>query len=157
MGYSYKLNNELPKSEIWFHTYYRHFRHADDLNNLPLGGFIPDIINRKFRYVIEIDGSYHDLKEQIQQDIKKNWYYKKRGYKIIRIKAYDIESLKQGLCAVLRRRWAPYTKVLLSDPEFTFEYIPPKKVLKKIDYKLSQDTKKASQKPTKVILRKASN
>lgn len=39
-------------------------------------------------YIIEIDGSFHELPKQIKKDIR----YRAMGYKVFRIKAYHNES-----------------------------------------------------------------
>jgi very-short-patch-repair endonuclease len=93
--YADKLQKNTPKSEVWFLTHYK--PHRFDSFNVPFGPFIPDVINKRLRYVIEIDGSIHNLKEVMFNDWKKDQYYKKRYYKVFRVKAYDIESLNKFL------------------------------------------------------------
>jgi len=86
-----KLNDKVPKSEIWFKELYtQHFIHFEDQFNVPIcGKYIGDIVNRQFKYVIEIDGSYHDRDDQKAKDFYKDLAIKKSGYIVIRVKAYD--------------------------------------------------------------------
>lgn len=50
------------------------------------GFFISDFYIPKSRTVIEIDGDYHETPEQQEIDRKKDNYYKKRGFKVLRFK-----------------------------------------------------------------------
>lgn len=87
--YANQLNENLPKSEVWFHEYYKDYIHKFDLLNSVFGTTIPDVINRMYKYVIEIDGTMHNTERQKLRDIEKNAYYKKQGYSVFRIIAYD--------------------------------------------------------------------
>lgn len=89
-----KLNKDLPKSEVWFHALYAPYRFYDDEFNQKLGPFIPDIVNRKYKYVIEVDGSIHDVEEIKKRDIIKNRTFFRLGFRVFRVKAYDLESFK---------------------------------------------------------------
>jgi very-short-patch-repair endonuclease len=93
LKYAKKLNKDLPKSEIWFdelfksHTFYPLF-----LKNQIIGNYIVDLLCTEKKIVIEIDGSYHDLKDQIAKDFIKEQKLIYKGYKVIRVIAYDIAS-----------------------------------------------------------------
>lgn len=104
------LNKKLPKSEEWFLQLYAPFRcsleFSRDKHNLnarynerlkdkfnePFQGFIPDVINHAYRYIIEVDGSIHNLEHIKIKDRAKESLYKYTGYKVFRIKAYDLSS-----------------------------------------------------------------
>jgi very-short-patch-repair endonuclease len=115
-----QLNNNLPKSEQWFkERYLLHYPNDLDQFNVPLESrYIPDIINKNYKYVIEIDGSIHDTVEQKEIDLKKDEFYKARGYTVIRVIAYDdmsyIECIKQLFVLRKKRRYP--------NPEFN-EYL----------------------------------
>lgn len=105
-GYSIALETNLPKSEIWFRELYskenivrKHLKHHFvDCFNRPFNRkYIPDVSNQGYRYIIEIDGSIHDLPEVKYNDSIKDYYYSKRGYCVIRIKAFDEQSYKDGI------------------------------------------------------------
>lgn len=101
--YADKLNENLPASEVWFQTKWATDIQQDKLDlytdkfNEPLGSYIPDVINRGFKYIIEIDGSIHDTPEQQYKDRKKDAYYLRRGYQVFRIKAYCNISYSEAL------------------------------------------------------------
>lgn len=84
-----KLNSDLPKSEIWFQEKFKCYKIHTDQYNQPFMGFIPDVINKMFKYIIEIDGSVHDLDRIKRKDEYKTWLFQRNGYKVFRIKAYD--------------------------------------------------------------------
>lgn len=56
----------------------------------PKSFIIADFNLRAFKTIIEIDGEYHNNKEQIEIDKLKDEIYKYRGYKVIRLKNSDV-------------------------------------------------------------------
>lgn len=90
-----KLNDKLAKSEVWFMSLYNNYKDMGDFFNKPLGNYIPDVSNYTFKYVIEIDGSIHNLERVKAHDIKKNQYYSLHGYKVIRVSAYSEDQFKR--------------------------------------------------------------
>jgi very-short-patch-repair endonuclease len=98
-----KLNKYLPKSEQWFQAkwnndivQHKYTKFKDEFNS-PISKYIPDVINRGFKYIIEVDGSIHDKPEQILRDQVKDTYYKMKGFKVFRVKAYDETSYAVAL------------------------------------------------------------
>lgn len=91
------LNNNLPKSEVWFWKLFEPYKTEFDKPNIPIVRFIYDVVNFKLKYAIEIDGSSHDNFEQKAIDKQKNIVAKKSGFKMIRIKAYDQSSFDKAL------------------------------------------------------------
>lgn len=155
--YSAELNENLPKSEVWFKAYYKFFKHPRDEFNAPMGYYIPDVKNKQYRYVIEIDGSVHNRPDVIKNDILKDKFYKRCGFTVIRIIAYDMESLTLGLNKILRKRNSAVLHVKSTQPEFTYSYLPPVRtpgVIKSTPPKEKPIPPKHSVKP---ILRKRSN
>ncbi len=101
---SARLRENPPASEIWFHSLYRAYEHENDSFNTVRGPYIPDVQNQRYRYIIEIDGSYHDSPEQKLKDFKRNQWFQLRSWKVIRIKAYDENSFRMGIEIVLELR-----------------------------------------------------
>jgi len=94
------LNEDLPNSEIWFQKEYKTFKDKYDRFNRSFWGYIPDVINYKYKYIIEIDGSIHDTPEQQIKDWKKNKKFRSKGFKVFRLKPYlteDFNLLMQKL------------------------------------------------------------
>lgn len=100
------LNDKLPRSERWFQRLWSAHQHLFDLYNKPYGPYIPDVINLKYRYVIEIDGNIHDLPSIKLKDELKDYYFKKRGFTVFRIKAYDLKQFEETLKLVEQIRAA---------------------------------------------------
>jgi hypothetical protein len=111
--FAINLEQNLPKSEIWFRSKYEKFRDSipiptnanthlgrrreygiTDHYNCPFHGFIPDVVNNKFKYIIEVDGPIHLLPEVIERDKAKQLLYEYHGYKVFRVIAFDEESFK---------------------------------------------------------------
>lgn len=99
--FSNDLEDSLPKSEKWFREKYlkeslnRIFKEdsfTDKFNKPYNDKYIPDIHNAGYRYVIEVDGSWHDRIDAKIKDFKKNHYFDKRGFLLIRVIAYDDKS-----------------------------------------------------------------
>ncbi len=90
-----ELNNNLPKSEVWFWEQWDKLGMLCDKErrNKPFAGFIPDVICRDYRYIIEIDGSYHDRPDQIKRDEEKNKVFNSFGYRVFRLKPYNEKEL----------------------------------------------------------------
>lgn len=104
--YAKKLEADLPKSEIWFRSLYdNHFKcGSDHYNRVLKGRYIPDLINFLHSYIVEIDGSIHTTTYQIEQDKKKDKYYKKLGFQVFRIVAYDIKSYIECIDSLIELR-----------------------------------------------------
>ena len=97
-SFALKLQKNKPKSEIWFENQCKHSNMPIHKfkSNEPFLGYIPDYRCDQYKIIIEIDGNYHDIKEVKQKDIIKSDLYKKAGYTVIRIKAYNDNSLLKG-------------------------------------------------------------
>ena len=86
------LEINLPKSEVWFRELYKPFKDKYDEFNKPLHIRIPDVMNRRYMYILEIDGSIHETTRQRIIDFKKNSFYERLGFKVFRIQAYNLEQ-----------------------------------------------------------------
>jgi very-short-patch-repair endonuclease len=91
-----ELNKDLPKSEIWFNNQMKFagLKIKDLKPNKPFLGFIPDYRSDKYNLIIEVDGSFHNSKEIKKKDNKKQLLYEKAGYTVIRVVAYNENSLR---------------------------------------------------------------
>lgn len=113
--YGNKLNKNLPKAERWFKNLFIkeqfRYKYSNRLDkheyNSPLGNFIPDVINRHFKYVIEVDEAYHNTLKQKYIDKIKDTFYKSLGYKIFRIKEYDVNDYKSVVLKIHKLRNQP--------------------------------------------------
>jgi hypothetical protein len=93
-----EIETKLPKSEQWFRNLYAKHKHVKDLYNTPCRDkYIPDVLNKRLRYVIEVDGSVHGTERVAHNYVLKTaWYYNHR-FKVFRVCAYDMESFNEML------------------------------------------------------------
>lgn len=153
-----ELNKNLPASEVWFHEKFNNevfpritgrcsLGIFEDIKNEPFFDlYIPDVINHGYKYIIEIDGSVHETLKQSYKDLAKDKYYKKRHYKVFRVKAYDdasyltfiselkayIETQHKGRCSKLFNEGAPGVCILINkSSSVNFKPGVPKTILRK--------------------------
>lgn len=69
-------------------------RHENDKSNISQYGFIPDVLNLTYKYIIEIDGDVHSLPNVKKRDERKNKKFSKEGFTVFRIKAYNYLHLE---------------------------------------------------------------
>jgi very-short-patch-repair endonuclease len=112
-----RLNESTPNSELWFKELYWDFKHEDDqFNQLLYNAYIPDIHNVTFKYIIEIDGSIHNRADVAAKDKVKETKWKRSGYDVIRIVAYNFDSFIEGMTKLkLIRQTRKYGKQLALD------------------------------------------
>jgi len=93
LRYAKRLNDNLPKSELWFDDLFKsHPLYFLFLKNQIVNKYIVDLLCIEKKIVIEIDGSYHNREDQVARDFLKDMKLKNKGYEIIRVKAYDLDS-----------------------------------------------------------------
>lgn len=90
-----KIKANEWESERWLYHQWVHrgLKDKTDRWNRIVGKYIVDLINRKYGYIIEVDGSIHDRPEQKLKDQIKDKYLTTKGFKVFRIKAFDMQSL----------------------------------------------------------------
>lgn len=103
---SLRLRSNPPKSDKWFQEEWSRIDmiHEADQYNVPLGVFIPDCLNVKYKYVIEVDGDIHLRSRQRRRDAQKDRYYKQKGYSVFRVKAFDMDHLRETADLIDRLR-----------------------------------------------------
>lgn len=107
--------NEV-RSEVWFHRIYSKLRHREDRIGQPFQNkYIPDVANHRFKYIIEVDGSWHDQADVKVKDRIKDAFYKHHGYRVLRVIAYDKDSLHRVIEQLLEIRDIPYLRVALNN------------------------------------------
>lgn len=105
-----KLKKNLPKSEVWFNDMLAKYpfpmkfeTKTDNLmgkSNDVFDCYIPDILNRDYKFAIEVDGSIHETEKQKLKDIKKDRMYARCQYKVYRVKAFDELSFKTQMIEI---------------------------------------------------------
>jgi very-short-patch-repair endonuclease len=96
-----ELNNNLPQSEKWFDNKFKHTKYYKEMNfkrnQLFKSLYICDLISLKYKTIIEVDGSYHDLPIQKLKDEIKDRNYINSNFSIIRVKSNDDNSFNECL------------------------------------------------------------
>ncbi len=106
-----RLNDDLPKSEKWFlNKYKKSGINIRFISNSPFLGYIPDLINKEFKIIIEVDGSIHENDDVKKKDIEKDIKYKKHGFTVIRVIAYNEESYLDALKTL--KQFEPKKKII---------------------------------------------
>lgn len=97
--YGEDLNRNLPRSEAWFQQLWkeRGMECKFDHFNCPFGPYIPDVLNKKHYYIIEIDGSIHTTPEVKERDQKKSEWFRNQMFTVIRVIAYDMDSFNNAV------------------------------------------------------------
>lgn len=79
-------------------------RYEDEMRNVPFKYRIPDVRSKKFKYIIEIDGSFHEKEGIKEKDDKRDVFFRNKGYTVFRIKHNDLNGLIEVRRRVLRIR-----------------------------------------------------
>lgn len=89
------LNNQNFPSEIWFLNKLKNENIDKSLfiRNFPVERYFVDFCFIKFKLAIEIDGSFHN--NRVELDFKRDLMIKKLGYEVIRIKFNDNNYAKE--------------------------------------------------------------
>ena len=94
-----ELNNNLPNSERWFYEKFKDTIYSKEMNftsnQIFKSLYICDMISLKYKTIIEVDGSYHDLPSQKLKDEEKDLAYIKATFNIIRVKHGDEDSYNE--------------------------------------------------------------
>ena len=95
------IDNKLkvkPKSELWFDEQMKKYdlRFPFEENQV-FAGLCPDYMNKHYNVIVEVDGSFHDQESVKKKDAIKTKKYQRLGFEVIRVKAYDEESLNNCL------------------------------------------------------------
>jgi len=85
------LRRALSPPEVALWQWLR--RRPDDLKfrrQHPAGPYILDFYCPLARLAIEVDGSGHDIAEQVAHDAQRNGWLQAQGYRVLRVRAVDI-------------------------------------------------------------------
>lgn len=90
------IANQNHKSDIWLQEQWLEngYMQMEDEFNSVYAFWIPDLINRKYKYIVECDGSIHGRTSVQKKDKRKDEWFTKNGFYVFRIKAFDLDQLK---------------------------------------------------------------
>ena len=96
--YARKLRKDMTKEER--HLWYDYLREYPIrfIRQKIIGNYIADFYCAKAKLVIELDGSQHFEKEQIEYDEKRTETFKNFGIDVVRIPNNEINKNFKGVC-----------------------------------------------------------
>jgi very-short-patch-repair endonuclease len=104
--FAQQLNKNIPASEIWFRGEFERLQMQEptDVFNQPFLGLIPDCVNHKYKYIIEVDGSIHNKAAVRARDKMRDKRFTQAGYQVFHVTAYNLAQLEEVLDHISRIR-----------------------------------------------------
>lgn len=105
--YLFKNAKDLRKRQtdaekiIWEMLRDRRFQNLKFRRQHPIFNFVADFCCHSLKLIVEIDGGYHDLPEQIVYDQERDRYFEDYSYHVIRFSnkdaLFDLKAVKRRL------------------------------------------------------------
>lgn len=100
-----RLQEKPPSSENWFRKLYKqHLIYSDEFNVVFENKYIPDLINKEYKYIVEIDGKYHNHPKRKILDSKRDDFFKEKGYRVFRIPGFDKSTALNVISEIVKLR-----------------------------------------------------
>ncbi len=109
MKYNYELARKLRKNQtpqerkMWNLLRNRQFHNLEFRRQFPMENYVADFLCKKEKIIIEIDGSQHNLEENILKDELRTKFFETKGYRIIRFWNNDIDNNIEGVFLELEK------------------------------------------------------
>ena len=91
----------FPERELWYHflkDYPVRFR-----RQAPLGNYIADFYCAKAKLVIELDGDYHGIEQQMEDDAQRTRDLEQMGLRVLRFQNRDVVKNLYGVTLEIDR------------------------------------------------------
>lgn len=108
-----EIESKNYKSDLWLKEQLKNCLTKEDEFNSPEGPFIPDLINRKYRYIVECDGSVHDLQEVKNKDFRKDKYFLEKGFLVLRVRFGNEKKIQEIREIISKRKFGRKTLTIL--------------------------------------------
>lgn len=72
------------EQKLWFHLRDRRFCKAKFRRQVPIQNYIVDFVCFEKRVIIELDGSGHNMAEQMEYDKERDEFFKSQGFTVLR-------------------------------------------------------------------------
>ncbi len=115
----------LSERELWYHflkDYPIRFR-----KQAPLGNYIADFYCANARLVIELDGDYHGIEQQMADDEQRTKDLEKMGLKVLRFQNKDVVNNLYGVTQEIDRVVKDRMKEKTTTPQSPFGASSPDK------------------------------
>lgn len=103
---SKSLKKNKFSSEIWLLGMWEATKMRDNLDkwNRPIGPYIADLSNRKFGYIVEVDGEIHNQIDVKNKDRERDAVLESHGWRVFRIKAFNEDSFWESAKVIKERQ-----------------------------------------------------
>ena len=91
--YAKVLEKKRFRTDEWLKRNWQSILTEDDKFNSPEGFYVADLINRRWKYVIECDGFSHDSKGAQKKDLKRDQWFSRSGYSVFRVRFGDYATM----------------------------------------------------------------
>ena len=90
------------EARLWGHLRDRRLQDFKFVRQEPIGPFIADFVCREARLVVEVDGATHSTDEELRHDRRREVYFGKLGYCVVRVRNDDVyRNLDDVLATIL--------------------------------------------------------
>ena len=91
-----KLWSELREFRRWYGIHVR--------RQAPIGQFVADFVIHERKLVIEIDGEHHQYPQRIAEDARRDEWFRKEGYEVLRLASGDVWDNFDGCVEEILRK-----------------------------------------------------
>jgi very-short-patch-repair endonuclease len=105
--YLFKYAKDLRKRQtdaekiVWEMLRDRRFQNLKFRRQHPIFDFVADFYCHSLKLIVEIDGGYHDLPEQVRYDQERDQYFEEYSYNVMRFPnkdvLFDLKSVRKRL------------------------------------------------------------
>lgn len=117
------VSSTLPQSEVWFQSLYESHKlklNSDKYNAIFWNKYLPDVLNNTFKYVVEIDGSIHDLGQVKFRDKLKDRFYRSHKFQVFRIRHNNLSDYANFVYGVSKLRKMKLTEEFIEWKNLSF-------------------------------------
>ena len=79
-----RKKSTIFEKKLWFYLRSRRFKNYKFRRQVPIGNYIVDFMCEEKKLIIELDGSQHNIQENIEKDIIRSEYLINKGFRVIR-------------------------------------------------------------------------
>ena len=98
------LRQTMTRAErlLWRYLKAHHLDGLGFRRQVPMGGYIADFVCHAARLVVELDGETHDFEARQKYDLKRDAWFKARGYLVLRIPNEEVLRNLEGTWELIR-------------------------------------------------------
>ncbi len=103
------LRRGMTRAEVllWRYIKAHHLDGVQFRRQTPIGPYIADFCSHRFRLIIELDGESHDFAERQLHDAKRDNWFVRQGYRVLRFTNDDVLKNLEGVMMVIAEALPP--------------------------------------------------